>query len=105
MVWTIDAKEVIRLGDSTTHGGKVITASLGTSYVNIPIARVGDNVSCPLCKGTHTIIEGAEAAFDEDRLIAVDGCLTSCGARLVARQGSEISTNLIQNTNFDNATA
>ena len=35
-------KGVIRLGDLTSHGGKVIAAS-GTSFVHgIPVARQGD---------------------------------------------------------------
>ncbi|MDR1397181.1 MAG: PAAR domain-containing protein [Desulfarculales bacterium] len=86
MVWTIEGKgEVVRLDDPTTHGGKVITASANTFYEGIPIARVGDQVSCPKCKGTHTIITGAPTAFDYGAQIACDGDLVSCGAKLIAR--------------------
>jgi uncharacterized Zn-binding protein involved in type VI secretion len=88
MVWTIEGKgEVIRLGDSTTHGGKVITASPNAFYEGIPIARVGDQVSCPKCKGMHTIVTGAPHAFDHGAQIACDGDLVSCGAKLIARNG------------------
>ncbi|MBX7229530.1 MAG: PAAR domain-containing protein [Burkholderiaceae bacterium] len=41
-------KSLALVGDSTTHGGTVIS---GASLANIngsPIARVGDKVSCPL---------------------------------------------------------
>jgi uncharacterized Zn-binding protein involved in type VI secretion len=86
MVWTIEGKgEVVRLGDSTTHGGKVITGSPNASYMGIPIARVGDQVSCPKCEGVHTIITGAPHAFDHGDAIACHGDLVSCGAKLIAR--------------------
>lgn len=38
---------VIRLGDSTDHGGKVISASSTTIIQGKPLARIGDMVSCP----------------------------------------------------------
>lgn len=94
MVWTIDGKEVIQLGDSTTHGGKVITASSGVFYDGIPIARVGDSVTCPLCKGVYTITSGAPSAFDHEVQIARNGDSVSCGAKLIA--GSAAATSRAQ---------
>lgn len=45
-------KGVIRLGDATSHGGKVVSTS-GTAYVNrIAVARQGDACVCPMI--THT---------------------------------------------------
>lgn len=44
-------KDAIRLGDSTTHGGKVLEAFSRTDLNGKPIAGVGHKVSCPLCKG------------------------------------------------------
>jgi len=42
-------KNVIRLGDATSHGGKVISASAAHFKVHgIPVACVGDTCSCPL---------------------------------------------------------
>jgi len=87
MPFTIQGKEVVLLGDKTTHGGTVVTASSTFTYMNIPVARKGDQVSCPLCLGTHVIAEGVETAFDHEHPIAVDGNLTSCGARLIAGSG------------------
>ncbi|MDE8409513.1 PAAR domain-containing protein, partial [Klebsiella pneumoniae] len=38
---------LVCLGDATTHGGKVITAS-STMFINgVQVALVGDLVSCP----------------------------------------------------------
>lgn len=88
MVWTIEGEEVIRLGDSTTHGGKVLSASPNAFYEKIPIARVGDLVSCPKCQGTHTIVSGAPHAFDHGKPIARNGDLVSCGAQLIARSAA-----------------
>lgn len=72
------------LGDKTTHGGEVITASETFTYLGKPVARVGDTVSCPKCGGIHTIVEGFPSAFAYGNPIAVHDCLTSCGARLIA---------------------
>lgn len=41
------ALPIVRLGDSTSHGGKVISASTIHFVDNIGIARVGDIVTCP----------------------------------------------------------
>lgn len=39
-------RALVRLGDKTTHGGEVISAS-GSVMYGKPIALVGDKVSCP----------------------------------------------------------
>jgi len=93
MSFTILGKEVIVLGDGTSHGGKVITASSTVTHMGKPIARVGDSVSCPKCRGTHTIIEGAPSTFDTSR-IARHGDMVSCGARLISQNG-DISSGLL----------
>jgi Uncharacterized conserved protein len=76
-------KGVIRLGDATTHGGKVISAHKPTD-MGRRIACVGDMVTCPKCKGTYPIVEGdPECAIDGDD-VAFDGHKTACGARLIS---------------------
>ena len=40
--------DLIRLGDTTDHGGKVITASQTMRYAGQPVARKGDLIECPL---------------------------------------------------------
>ncbi len=52
-------KDIIRLGDSTAHGGVVLEAFSRTDLYGKPIAGVGHNVSCPLCKGVFPIAEGS----------------------------------------------
>ncbi|WP_268801282.1 PAAR domain-containing protein [Photorhabdus laumondii] len=45
------------LGDTTDHGGKVITAIDEYTYNGIPIAGKEDLVACPQCKGVFPIIQ------------------------------------------------
>lgn len=79
----IDYRGVIRLGDKTTHGGTVIEVSATSTVNGIRIARIGDKVSCPLCKGVYTIVEGEPTSLDDDIPIALHGHKTSCGASLI----------------------
>lgn len=78
-------KGVIRLGDATSHGGKVIAAS-GFSLVHgIPVARQGDACICPL-KGhvSCVIAEGEPLVLDGGKPVAFQGHKTSCGATLIS---------------------
>jgi uncharacterized Zn-binding protein involved in type VI secretion len=86
MPYTIEGKHVIVLGDTTTHGGKVITGSENHTYMGIPVARVGDMVECPKCDGTFPIVDGAPRAFDHGRPIALHGDKVACGATLISRE-------------------
>ena len=80
----------ILLGDTTTHGGRVITArGEGNSTINgIPIACVGDLTTCPLCKGTHPILH--ESVYPPSTIDgvqeALEGFYTACGAQLIPSQ-------------------
>ncbi|WP_300775101.1 PAAR domain-containing protein [uncultured Desulfovibrio sp.] len=85
MAHSIDGKEIILLGDMTTHGGKVMTASGTLTCMGSPVARVGDMVLCPLCKGMFPIVEGAQTALDNGKKIARHGDKVACGATLISR--------------------
>jgi hypothetical protein len=56
------------------------------TYCGKPVACIGDIVSCPKCKGTHRILEGAMNPPDslDGVLKAVEGCITDCGAVLIS---------------------
>lgn len=78
-------KGVIRLGDITSHGGKVVAAS-GTSFVlGIPVARQGDACICPI-KGhaSCVIVEGDPLVLNGGKPVAFQGHKTSCGATLIS---------------------
>ncbi|MGX9219366.1 PAAR domain-containing protein [Massilia varians] len=79
-------RNVIRLGDATSHGGKVVSSSATHFKIHgVPVACVGDACSCPIpghseCTiatgSPHHLINGKQLAFDGDRL--------SCGAKLIS---------------------
>ncbi len=79
---------VIRLGDLTSHGGKVIEVSAKHYTINgISIARVGDVCSCPITGHDGcTIVEGNTMHLVDGVAVAYEGHKTSCGAALVATQ-------------------
>jgi len=85
------ARKFIVLGDTTTHSGMVVTAwgQDGPTPMTIdgkPVACVGDKVTCPRCKGVHTIISGAEDPPMElhGRLLAREGDYVSDSSRLIS---------------------
>jgi uncharacterized Zn-binding protein involved in type VI secretion len=77
-------KDIIRLGDLTTHGGVVLQAFTNTELNGKPIAGVGHNVSCPLCKGIFPIVEGSSVYTVNGTPVALNGMKTACGAGLIA---------------------
>jgi uncharacterized Zn-binding protein involved in type VI secretion len=82
-------RNVIRLGDPTSHGGKVESVSATHFTVGgIPVARVGDKCSCPI-KGHDdcTIAEGDPHHVIDGIAVAHDGHKTTCGATLIPTTG------------------
>lgn len=79
-------RNVIRLGDATTHGGKVLSVSASHLKVGgIPVACVGDLCSCPIAGHNGcTIKSGSSHHKVNGQKIAFDGDKTSCGATLIA---------------------
>lgn len=79
-----NGKGVIRLGDATSHGGKVVSVVHKPTDMDKPIACIGDMTVCPLCKGTFPIAEGDPTCTIEGTPVAFDGHKTSCGASLIS---------------------
>lgn len=79
------ALPIIRLGDPTSHGGKVITASPTHTIAGIGIARVGDSILCPIPgHGVNPIVEGVPTYLIGGRMVALQGHRTVCGCTLVS---------------------
>lgn len=76
--------DIIRLGDATDHGGKVIQAFDQINLNGKPMAGVGHAVACPQCKGVFPIAEGSALLDVGGVPVALDGMKTLCGARLIA---------------------
>jgi uncharacterized Zn-binding protein involved in type VI secretion len=73
---------VIRMDDTTDHGGKVITAS-GCTVMGKPAALAGDMTHCPTCKGDFPIQPDGRGAKHKGRSYAYHDDLTACGAKLI----------------------
>ncbi|CAG2159144.1 PAAR domain-containing protein [Cupriavidus numazuensis] len=78
--------DLVRLGDATNHGGKVITASPTMKYDGRAVARKGDQVSCPKHPRVqpNLIVEGDESTLDEGVPIARHGCRAMCGCQVIS---------------------
>lgn len=77
--------DLIRLGDDTDHGGKVISASSTMEFDGRFVARKGDEVSCPRhAIHPNLIIEGDESMCDDGIPIARHGHRAMCGCRLIS---------------------
>ena len=82
-------KRVIRVGDPTDHGGRVLTGYAPYLIHGKPVARIGDKCSCP--RDGHdncTIIEGDPNHLVGGIPVAFEGCHTDCGAVLIASMES-----------------
>lgn len=83
-------RNVIRLGDPTSHGGKVI--STGASHITvdgIAVVLVGDKCMCPVKGHDNCKVASGDASHTvEGTAVAYDGDLTSCGAKLTSTVGN-----------------
>lgn len=77
------ALSIVRLGDPTSHGGAVITASMTHTIGGIGIARLGDRLVCPI-HGVNMIVEGAPTYLIGGRMVALHGHHGACGCTLIA---------------------
>lgn len=76
---------IVRLGDSTSHGGTVISASSTHLIDGTGIARVGDRITCPLPgHGINSIVEGAATYLIAGRMVALHGHHCMCGCTLIS---------------------
>ena len=79
---------VIRLGDPTSHGGKVLTAAPNSDVMGRAVARKGDKCSCPQRGHNHCVIAEGDPDVTIDGVpVAFEGHKTSCGAVLVSTAG------------------
>ena len=81
---------IIRLGDPTSHGGKVISAGASDYLVDgLAVVRVDDQCSCPIPgHGVTKVIEGDPDYIVEGKPVACAGHKTGCGAQLISTIGN-----------------
>ncbi len=80
------ARAIIRMGDSTSHGGTVLEGFPMLNVYGKPASGIGHRGHCPKCKCDFVIVAGAENLTFMGKNIAVEGMQTSCGAVLIATQ-------------------
>jgi len=70
-------------GDTTSHGGTVLSGDPNFTISGKPAARIGDPVFCPKCKGTFPIVQGRPTVLSHGPNMAHEGMMTGCGATLI----------------------
>lgn len=76
---------LVLLGEKTTHGSEVISASSNYTIKGIKNAVVGDLVSCSVeVHGANPINEGSPKRSSNGRTMVVDGCKCQCGCRVIS---------------------
>jgi uncharacterized Zn-binding protein involved in type VI secretion len=77
---------LIRLGDTTDHGGEVISASETMRYGGKCVARKDDHVKCPQHPGVNpnVILEGDSNITDRGVPVARQGHHATCGCSLIS---------------------
>lgn len=78
-------KKYIVVGDTHSHGGRVVAGAPNSRIGGRAIARVGDAAVCDI-HGPTVIAQASGNAVYEGRAAAADGDLLACGARLIASQ-------------------
>lgn len=78
-------KGIIVLGDATTHGGRVISAQTNYTVGGVPVACVGDMVTCPVTgHGVNAIVEGESTMLVNGKPVAFHGHKCACGCQLIS---------------------
>ena len=77
-------KPVARLGDTSTHGGIIMSSASKATVEGKLIARVTDILACPLDDhGPNPILTGSPKFTCEGQLVARTGSVTACGATII----------------------
>ncbi|MDF7681811.1 PAAR domain-containing protein [Enterobacteriaceae bacterium ESL0689] len=78
-------KGIIRVGDKTTGGGRVLSGSTKMKFHGIGVARLGDPVNCAIQgHGQTVIVQGHPTFKDHGVPVAFDNYLCGCGCRLIS---------------------
>lgn len=73
-----------RLGDVSSHGGRIVTGAMRTLVNGRPVARMGDLHVCPVPgHGVTPIVTGSPDTLTEGKPNARVGDHCACGATIV----------------------
>ncbi|MBS0857611.1 MULTISPECIES: PAAR domain-containing protein [unclassified Tatumella] len=73
---------VIRIGDATSSGGKVLQGSSGVKFQGKEVSCLGDRVLC-LVHGITSIAEGDNGSKINGKPVAIHGHRCGCGCALI----------------------
>jgi uncharacterized Zn-binding protein involved in type VI secretion len=79
-----NGRGVVRLGDKTSHGGEVVSASDSFTVLGKKVALEGDMAMCPQCRGKFPIKPAGSTRKHHGKPVAYDGDMTACGAKLIS---------------------
>lgn len=82
---------IARLGDTSTHGGSIVTSASRTYAEGQLIARVGDMLACPI-HGLNPIVSGSPDHFVEGQSCARTSSTTACGASIIGGASRTLSS-------------
>ncbi|WP_250487966.1 PAAR domain-containing protein [Caballeronia sp. GaOx3] len=88
---------IILVGDSTDHGGKVVTGSSTHKIGGRSVARLNDLVDCPQKypdgrpHGVNKIIEAHPTFAIGGRRVALHGHHTECGCTLIGSTSASVA--------------
>ncbi|WP_411833401.1 PAAR domain-containing protein [Pseudoxanthomonas mexicana] len=85
-------RNLIVVGDATSGGGQVIGGTPFTHIDGQPIARVGDQATCPRHRGTFPIITGDATLIIDGQPVAREGDLLACGCALMSVRQRSVFT-------------
>ncbi len=74
---------IARLGDTSTHGGAIVTSASKSLCEGALIARHTDILDCPI-HGPNPIVEHSGKMLCEGLFVARHGDATACGATLIS---------------------
>ena len=73
---------VARLGDTSSHGGSIVTSAQHQTVEGKLVARVTDLLDCPV-HGLNPIVTGCPVWTSEGQRVARSGSTTACGATII----------------------
>ncbi|MBU9152124.1 PAAR domain-containing protein [Burkholderia multivorans] len=75
-------RNMVRLGDTTDHGGKVVEATGEVKHLGIPVALDQHGVMCPKCAGVFPLLASGPRTH-RGRRVGYVGDKTGCGATVI----------------------
>lgn len=83
-------KGFVCLGDPTSHGGSVITATSKIILNGKPVAQLGDLVYCPKDgHGVNPIVDPNSSAITDKTPVCMTGAKSACGCVIFSQESSK----------------